>query len=800
MGTHGQAGGGVNGRLEAPYDDVKRVSDGGNSATEIAPMDAVRSPRSLLGFVATVAIAGVALSAVAARDAGSESWDSWEWLVVLTVAAAIAQIRPVFVAHGVEGEDVQLDELVWPSVFLLLPPNGVLYVIGLSAIAAQVILRRSAMKAVFNVGAGLAGGAVGLILIDVLAGPAGSPASPRQIAAVAVAVLACSFTLTGLVWVALSLATQERLRDIATAGARFSFIVLSLTMCWGLITAVAVDRSTWLIVAAAAPVVLLWDLQRASTDREVLRRLLEAAGLIGAANTEKHVVTTIESVAAELLSATSAMIVTAEPDADSIQSPVPTTSHRRQWVVIRRHEQALPWRKADQEVLDAVASMAATALDNVHLLNEIRDQAERDPLTQIPNRVVLERALIDAADAATAGLLVIDVDRFKRINDNLGHHVGDAVVVAVASRITEIVGHRGIVCRMGGDEFAVVTRELSPPEIIGLGETLLESMRDPIGAGDHELHLTVSVGITYQTESHTSAADLLRRAGAAANRSKRAGRDAIDIATTLAAEDDEFLLEQALRDAIVGGCLSVVYQPVLDVSGFVESAEALVRWRDPTHGPIAPDRFLPLAEQLGLMATIDLWVLEQAVSQVNAWASEGVAVRVAVNMSVSTLAQKGIVDRVLQVLAKYDVEPSSLEIEITEQISTLEPEVMVERLRQLRSRGVTIAIDDFGTGFSSLSRLQAFPVDRIKIDRSFLTATRDDDYTPIVSATIAIAHGLDLKVTAEGVEREDQLAYLCEQGCDSLQGFLFSPGVPPTAFADFYRHCAASAATPLHVG
>ena len=779
---------GVVDSFEASCEVVGRVREAGVPAAEINPVGAAKC-RGLVVFVATVAVAGVVLATVAARDAGSESWPSWGWLVGLALAAAAVQLFPIFVAHGTEGEDINLDEVVWASMFLILPPTGVLGVMAFSALVAQVVRRRPAMKAVFNVGAHLAGCAVGLTVIDVIGGPAGSPASPRQIAAIAVAVLACSATLMVLLWVALWLATGQRLTEIAKAGARFSFIVLPLTIAWGLITAVAIDHAVWLVVAAAAPVVLLWDLQRASTDREVLRRLLEAAQLTAVADTEERVVTTIEGVATELLGATSAVIVTDEPDGDTISSPVPTTSHLRQWVVIRRSERASAWRKSDQEVLEAVASMAATALDNARLLKEVRDLAEHDSLTRIPNGVVLERALADAAGTGAAGLLVIDIDRFKRINDNLGYHAGDTVVVAVASRITDIVGDRGIVCRLGGDEFAVVTRDLDPAALTHLAETLLELMRDPIRAGEHELHLTVSVGVMHQTGSLISAADLLRRAAAAANHAKRDGRNTIDIATNRAAEDDEFFLEQELRDAIDAGCLSVVYQPILDLSGHVESAEALVRWHHPTLGQITPDRFLPLAEQLGLMATIDLWVLERAISQVKTWANDGVTVRISVNMSVSTLAHNGIVDRVLQLLAHHDVDPRSLEIEITEQISTHEPDVMIERLRHLRSHGVTIAIDDFGTGFSSLSRLQTFPVDRIKIDRSFLTATtQDEDPTPIVSATIAIAHGLNLQVTAEGVEREDQVTYLRAQECNSLQGFLFSPGVPPAAFADIYRH------------
>jgi len=418
----------------------------------------------------------------------------------------------------------------------------------------------------------------------------------------------------------------------------------------------------------------------------------------------------------------------------------------------------------------------------------IRHLAYHDALTGLPNRALfedrLELALAHARRSREMlAVMFLDLDRFKTINDILGHAGGDELLRQAAKELEYIVRQGDTVARVGGDEFVFLLTGISRPEdAIVVADRILEYLRRPRLIQGQEFRVSTSIGVTVFPKDADDTENLLRNADTAMYRAKERGRDNYQFykPSMEASLLHRLALENDLRHALERDEVLVYYQPVLDIaSGKIIGTEALVRWQHPTRGLVNPDEFISLAEESGLISDIGDWVLRTACVQNKAWQDAGSKpLRVTVNISVRQLEREGLVTTVGRVLRETGLPPSSLHLEITEGAMMKNVNLIIAMLEDLRNVGVGITVDDFGTGYSSLSYLKRFPINTIKIDRSFVRdIATDANDAAIVTMVISMAHNLNLTVVAEGVETEEQLQFLREKGCDAFQGFLVSPPV-----------------------
>jgi diguanylate cyclase (GGDEF)-like protein/PAS domain S-box-containing protein len=431
--------------------------------------------------------------------------------------------------------------------------------------------------------------------------------------------------------------------------------------------------------------------------------------------------------------------------------------------------------------------------------------AHHDALTGLPNRLLfrdrLEQALATARRTGEGvALLFVDLDRFKLINDTLGHEAGDLLLQAVAQRLVACMREEDTVARMGGDEFVVIQRGIGQPDDAALLATrMLTEINRPVSLAGHEIVASLSIGIGLYPQDGSDASTLLKNADAAMYRAKERGRNCYQYyANEMTAAGLERLeLETDLRQALQRGELRVHYQPQVDLaSRRIVGAEALVRWQHATRGMILPAVFIPMAEDNGMIGQIGEWVLNTACSDARAWQLEGLPpLRVAVNVSGRQIGNDHVVDKVATALKNSGLAAQFLEIEITESVVMQDAARAISVLSALQDMGVTLAIDDFGTGYSSLSCLKRFPINRLKIDKSFVDSLEGaPDAAAIAVAIIAMAHSLGHTVIAEGVETEAQVEFLRGHGCDEMQGYLFSCPVPAEQFVEILRDAAAPAA------
>jgi diguanylate cyclase (GGDEF)-like protein/PAS domain S-box-containing protein len=454
--------------------------------------------------------------------------------------------------------------------------------------------------------------------------------------------------------------------------------------------------------------------------------------------------------------------------------------------------------------VDEIVNVSREINDRKRAEEQIEHQVYHDVLTDLPNRMLLEdRATVALARAKRNGtqvaVMFLDLDRFKNINDTLGHAVGDEVLQATAKRLGETIREADTLARIGGDEFVALVGDLhDPKEAIIVAQKVIASMELPLSIESHQLHLGISVGIALYPLDGAKIETLLRCADRAMYRAKLLGGGSYELHTSaMSANQAEMSsLEFELRQAIDRSELEVFYQPQFDLnSGATVGAEALVRWRHPTRGLLMPDSFIPVAEESRIILRLGAFVLERACTDLASWLAAGLPeIRVAVNLSAIEFQDRNLVDMVRRVLASTGAPPHLLELEITETSLMRNAERTLEMLNQLKEMGIQLVIDDFGIGYSSLSYLQRFPVDSVKIDRSFVSGidARGGDHA-IISAVVQLAKALDLRVVAEGVESEDQLRLLKEQNCLHGQGFLFARPMGPEAFQAFLESQATAA-------
>jgi diguanylate cyclase (GGDEF)-like protein/PAS domain S-box-containing protein len=429
---------------------------------------------------------------------------------------------------------------------------------------------------------------------------------------------------------------------------------------------------------------------------------------------------------------------------------------------------------------------------------QIKHLAYHDALTNLPNRLLFKDRLTVALshahrEGARLAVLFLDLDRFKIINDSLGHNIGDQLLQAVAARIQSCVRDSDTVARLGGDEFTVLLPRLHRAEDAApIAAKIIEAVRYPFHIEGREFFTTTSIGISLFPEDGTDAESLIKNADTAMYQAKEVGRDNYQLfnAVVNANALQRIALEHGLRRSMASDELAVHYQPIIDLrDGRITGMEALLRWTHPQLGVIPPATFIPLAEATGLMIPIGTWALREACRQARAWHDAGhPELSLAVNLSVTQLQQSDLVDRVRTILAETGLPAQSLELEITESSAMQSPETSIRTLYDLKKLGIRISLDDFGTGHSSLSYLKRFPIDTLKIDQSFVRdITTDPDTAAIVTAIIAMAHSLRLKVIAEGVEQHDQANFLRHHGCDQMQGYLITPPVAAAEFLAFVQ-------------
>ncbi|MEM7255966.1 MAG: EAL domain-containing protein [Pseudomonadota bacterium] len=453
----------------------------------------------------------------------------------------------------------------------------------------------------------------------------------------------------------------------------------------------------------------------------------------------------------------------------------------------------------DRDLISTDATQSALALTQHQLQVQIQHQAYHDSLTGLPNRSVLDIRLQQSMQAslenqAMTAVMFIDLDGFKHINDTLGHHVGDTILIDVSRRLKTVVTGNNTLVRLGGDEFAVIIGNLnSRAAAMAIGDDILQVLEPSFTVDHHRLHIGASIGISMYPDDTSEAGSLLRYADSAMYHAKAEGKNNVRcFVPALAQQANERLeLENYLRHALDMNELFLEYQPQFCLqSQQLIGFEALLRWNHPQRGRLSPDLFIPIAEESGLIVPIGRWVLEEVCRQSMQWQAQGYPpMRVAVNISAVQFARDDFIDQVEAVLNHSDMPTQLLEFEVTESVVMRDVKLVIQRLRKLRKMGLRIAIDDFGTGYSSLRYLQQLPLDALKIDRSFIAAASDRQQDrALIETIIELAQRFGLNTVAEGVENQAQLDYLKHAGCTDAQGYHFAKPLPADDVERLYFH------------
>jgi diguanylate cyclase (GGDEF)-like protein/PAS domain S-box-containing protein len=473
----------------------------------------------------------------------------------------------------------------------------------------------------------------------------------------------------------------------------------------------------------------------------------------------------------------------------TLGTPIPRRADGSYTIIVHRRPDQPPFVPEDERCLEAIANVLATALDRAETEAATRHQALHDPLTGLANRAFLHAQLDQALTAARrdrsrVALLLLDVDRFKLVNDTVGHSAGDAVLVEVADRLRRIVRGGDLAARLGGDEFVVAAGGIDDErDVAALAGRIVDAFAEPFGAGGRQWQLGASVGVALG-DGHATADDLLRDADLAMYRAKDAGGARYELfdAAMRARMVERLGLEAALQVAVERGELALHYQPIVDLrTGELEGFEALLRWEHPERGLVGPDAFISIAEDTDLILPIGHWVLRTACAQIAAWNvawPDRTPIHVRVNVSPRQITP-ALGAAVATAIRQTGIAPAQLGLEITERLLVEEPTAR-DALAEVREHGVGVALDDFGTGYSSLSYLRSYPVDVVKLDRSLIAELgRAREATAIVKAAIDMASALGLRVVGEGIEEPIEALELRRLGCTLGQGFLFAPPLPP---------------------
>ncbi len=750
-------------------------------------------PTKLKAAIGAAIAAGVLSLALTVALAHGEGVGPLGELVAFTVVLAMSWAYPMFMLRGEETEAFQLDEAFLVAMSILLPPLGTVLAFGVAAVVGRLFPRRRPLvRIAVNAGVVMisAGLALGIPRLVGGHGGAGLVGLLTAVSGAAIFLAVNSFAVS----VVIALAEGRSFWRIWTDSIGFRLVVWATTVAIGMLVGLAGSAYSWALFLALLPLgvlrVVLSGFLAARKDRERLDGLLRAA-LDAQSVDPSEVEEAITGSARTMLDCREARLSDVPPESDELGSQLQGRGHPERWLVVGDRRGVEPFKPQDSKLLDAIVAVGSGALENARLADQMKHQVFHDALTGLPNQLLFEeRVNLALAQQRGAGhklaVLFLDLDRFKRVNDSLGHPAGNELLRQVARRLAAVVRSTDTVARMGGDEFTVLLADIrAGGEAALVAEKILIAFRHPFVLDGQELFVTPSIGVAVGPDDGIRPSTLLKNADSAMYRAKDRGRNCYEIYAVdmNAAAESQLALEGDLHHAIDTGGLRVMYQPQVDLtSGRIVGVEALVRWPHPVHGMITPDRFVPMAEETGLIVSLDDWVLRTACRQAREWSDAGLPpLRVAVNISGRAFQRTSVVERVAATLVTTGLEPGRLELEVTESMAIDQGNDTRPVFQDLEALGVKLAIDDFGTGYSALSRLRGFPFHTLKIDRSFVSEIEDaSDEAPIVAAMIAMAHAMNLGVVAEGVETNAQRAYLDRHHCDIGQGYLFSRPVEAT--------------------
>jgi diguanylate cyclase (GGDEF)-like protein len=728
-------------------------------------------------YALLVALIGAASVGVIVRYTAADLGPA-EILIGLTALQAVNCWASGWLQRVLRAQVWQLDGALLAAGLVLLPPTGTAIALAGGALLGLALERvRPNAAVIYGCHAWLATYATAALTASVLDDSVGSWSHGLVVIA---AVLLNSTVLTIAAdardRVVHGVAFWRTLReDLRFMTPRTPFIA-SLGYVAALAATVSMPAALLAVPSMAAMVYVLAEHFRAERDRERAETLFRTATAAHASIEQETVAAAVTEAARSLLNAQTAEL-RSEPPAEGELGVAMDTSDDR-WLVVTG-------AAADPDsLLPAVAAVGASALENARLAEQLRHQAVHDALTGLPNRVLFADRVAQVAAADGRGrrfvVVVLDLDSFKKVNDSLGHAAGDELLREVAQRLTRDVRPGDTVARLSSDVFVVLLPGVETAELAGvLTEKLLLAVSRPIVIREQEVFMTACAGLAMYPDDGQEAGHLLRNADSALHRAKAEGPGSYEIYAQGMNElaHQRLARESELHQAVRRDELRVRFQPQMDLrTGRLIGVEALVRWEHPTLGMLAPYEFVPLAEESGLIVEVDTWVLRHACEQVASWIAQGLPpVRVAVNMSARHFqSPERLVGTIRDALHDTGLPAGLLELEVTEGLAVVEDR-SAETLQRVRDLGVSISIDDFGTGYSMLGRLHRFPVDRLKIDRSFVREiVSSKAEAPIVSAIIAMARSLGIESVAEGIETLEQQTYLRNRGCDLGQGFLFS--------------------------
>jgi diguanylate cyclase (GGDEF)-like protein/PAS domain S-box-containing protein len=875
----------------------------------------VRLPLPTRLVIAASITAGLLTLVVAVHRAATTSLppaSTLAYLVVFGLLIAGNWVRPLIVYLREESCALDLNEGFFIALVLLVPGPWTVLVFAAAVSVAELLKRRPAVKAVFNVGQVVTAAGIGVAAISAFHLQAGSIGYARIGAAIVGAVTYLVVSANAVAFLLKTLGTRWHESIVDGIDAKMLILLSSISLAVPIV--LVVEGRPWFLPVAVVPLLMLRYLGSghfyAQHDRVRLRGLFETALEVNRSVGSEEATEAVLNAARQMLRSPDATLSADEPDDDSLHSPV-DLADRRLWLAVSGRNRAEPFDKADRALLDALASVCAVTLAKSALYEEVerqkeeisvitdnlgegvcavnghgeitfvnpaalhllgwprpkatapecllqpvsraieaaqvitsddsrferedgtyfpvtwtaspimeggvasgavlvfRDMSERkkfeeelarhafqDALTGLANR----RLLLDHLDQALqrsqrsgepVAVLFCDVDRFKIVNDNLGHQEGDELLKLIGDRLRWLVRPGDTLSRFGGDEFVIllegVTGNDGPKRV---AQSILHALRKPITLSDgHEVIVSMSVGIALSSDGK-SRDDLLHDADVAMYRAKSRGRGGqyvvFDVNEMNVRSTKRVEVETALHHALERNEIEVYYQPLVSLADrSIVGAEALVRWNRPSNGVIYPSQFIHLAEESGLILPIGREVLEQACRQARSWyESFGVEMEVGVNLSARQFQQFSLAEEIEEVLSETGINPSKLCLEITESLAMEDVEVTMAILCKLHTLGIRVAIDDFGTGHSSLGYLARFPIDVVKIDQSFVAGIdRDSRKKAIVSAVIALSRAIDSTVVVEGVETLAQLELLRELGCDVAQGFYFARPMPASQFS-----------------